>query len=78
MAKSKKSNKIRFFTKGVSDYIIWIVVVLLVALGLIMVLSASSPTSLSEHGDSYKYLKKQALAACIGFARNDYSFKNRL
>ena len=74
MAKSKKENEIKFFTKGASDYIIWIVVVLLVALGLIMVLSASSPSSLSEYGDSYKYLKKQALAAGIGFVRNDCAF----
>lgn len=76
MSKSKKSNEVKFFTKGSSDYIIWIVVLTLLSLGLIMVLSASSATSLSEHGDSYKYFKKQALAAFIGIVRNDCCFKD--
>lgn len=78
MAKSKKSNEVKFFTKGSSDYVIWIVVLILLALGLIMVLSASSATSLSESGDSYKYFKRQALCAGIGIVRNDYCFQNRL
>ena len=76
MAKTKKENEIKFFTKGSSDYIIWIVVVLLLALGLIMVLSASSATALSESGDSYKYFKRQLMSAAIGIARNDCTFKN--
>ena len=66
MAKAKKSNGIKLFTKGSSDYIIWIVVIMLLALGLIMVLSASSATALSESGDSYKYFKKQLIAAGAG------------
>lgn len=76
MAKAKKENEIKFFTKGSSDYIIWIVVVLLLALGLIMVLSASSATALSESGDSYKYFKKQLISGIIGIVRNDCTFKN--
>lgn len=76
MAKAKKENEIKFFTKGSSDYIIWIVVVLLLALGLIMVLSASSATALSESGDSYKYFKKQLISGIIGIIRNDCTFKN--
>ena len=71
-----KENEIKFFTKGSSDYIIWIVVVLLLALGLIMVLSASSATALSESGDSYKYFKKQLISGIIGIIRNDCTFKN--
>lgn len=70
MAKAKKDNEIRFFTKGASDYVIWIVVAILVALGLIMVLSASSATALSESGDSYTYFKKQLRAAVIGVVRS--------
>ena len=31
-----------------------------------MVLSASSPSSFSETGDSYTYVKKQAVSAVIG------------
>lgn len=71
MAKSKKDKKIWLFTKGSSDYIIWIVVFILLALGLIMVLSASSATALAESGNSYKYFKKQFIAAIVGIIRND-------
>ena len=66
MAKKKKDKGIGLFTKGSSDYLIWIVVFMLLALGLIMVLSASSATALAESGDSYKYFKKQLMAAACG------------
>ena len=66
MARKSKKKKVRLFTKGSSDYIILIVVFLLLSIGLIMVLSASSPSSLSESGNSYKYFKRQAEAAIIG------------
>ena len=62
----KKENRISFFTKGSSDYIIIIVVGILLVLGLIMVLSASSATALSEGGDSYSYFRKQAISAVGG------------
>lgn len=68
MAKKKKKQKKKYslITKGSVDYAIWITVMILVAFGLIMVLSASSPSALSETGDSYKYIKKQAISAVIG------------
>ena len=66
MARKSKDKKITFFTKGSSDYVILVVVFLLLAIGLIMVLSASSPSSLSESGNSYKYFKRQAEATGIG------------
>ena len=80
MAKKQKSKKkFSFFTKGSVDYIIWVTVMILVAFGLIMVLSASSPSSLAETGnDSYKYVKRQAISAVIGlvammaFSKVDY------
>lgn len=59
---AKKNKKIGLFTRGSSDTIIIIVTIILVALGLIMVLSASSPSSLSETGHSYKYFRKQLIA----------------
>lgn len=62
----KEKNKFKLLTKGSVDYTIWIIVMILVAFGLIMVLSASSPSALSETGDSYKYIKKQAISAVIG------------
>ncbi len=72
---AKKDKEIKFFSKGSGDYIIWIVVIILLALGLIMVLSASSATALSESGNSYKYFKKQEMAAGIGLVRNVCAFK---
>ena len=71
---AKKDTEVKFFTKGSIDYIILIVVLILLALGLIMVLSASSATALSENGDSYRYFRKQAIAAGIGLVRNDCTF----
>ena len=50
------------------DLPLLIVVLMLVALGLVMVLSASAPSALAESGDSYSYFKKQAIATLIGFA----------
>lgn len=85
MTKAKKSkNKFTPLTKGSVDYIIVIVVTLLVSLGLIMVLSASSATALSESGDSYKYFKRQLEAAGIGVvlliivSKIDYKIYRRL
>ena len=48
------------------DYTLLIVVLLLLSLGLIMVLSASSPTALSEGKSTYSYFIKQAIFAVIG------------
>lgn len=60
----KKSKK-----KGIRnsfDFILFITVMLLLALGIIMVLSASSPSSLATTGSSYTYVLKQLLSAVIG------------
>lgn len=85
MTKAKKSkNKFAPLSKGSVDYIIVIVVTLLVSLGLIMVLSASSATALSESGDSYRYFKRQLEAAIIGvvflivFSKIDYKIYRKL
>jgi cell division protein FtsW len=48
------------------DFTLCITVLLLLALGIVMVLSASSPSALAESGDSYSYVSKQALAAVLG------------
>lgn len=63
MAKKKKSDVI---LKKPLDFILLITVLILLGLGIITVLSASSPTALAETGDSYKYLKRQAVSALIG------------
>jgi len=48
------------------DYTLVVTLLLLLALGIIMVLSASSPTALAEDGDSYSYVKKQLMFAVLG------------
>ncbi len=48
------------------DFILLVDVLLMIAVGIVMVMSASSPTSLSETGNSYKYLKTQAFSAVVG------------
>ena len=63
MAKNKKFSS---FLENPIDYTLLITVLLLLTIGLIMVLSASSPTSLSESGNSYKYFIKQGIFAIVG------------
>lgn len=62
---TKKKNTAVKSVKPV-DFTLCVTVLLLLALGIIMVLSASSPAALAESGNSYKYVSKQALAAAIG------------
>jgi len=64
MAKNKKSSS--SFLKKPMDFPLLVVILLLLTIGLIMVLSASSPSALSESGDSYKYFSKQLLFAVAG------------
>ena len=63
MAKNKKFSS---FLENPIDYTLLITILLLLTIGLIMVLSASSPTSLTESGNSYKYFIKQGIFAIIG------------
>ncbi len=48
------------------DFTLCITVLLLLALGIVMVLSASSPAALAESGNSYTYVTKQGISAIIG------------
>ena len=79
MAK-KKTKKFSSFLENPIDYTLLITVLLLLTIGLIMVLSASSPTSLSESAKSYKYFVKQAAFAGLGLcamamiSKIDYRF----
>lgn len=76
----KKNKKFSSFLDNPIDYTLLITVLLLLTLGLIMVLSASSPTSLSESGKSYKYFAKQAIFSGLGLcamgiiSKIDYRF----
>ena len=60
-----KVNKAKTTYKSF-DFTFFISVILLLTLGITMVLSASSPSSLATTGSSYTYVKKQAFCAVIG------------
>lgn len=62
----EKSKKIKKFANKPVDFILCITVLFLLALGIVMVLSASSPASYAETGNSYSYVQKQAISAVIG------------
>lgn len=64
MAKTK-SKTLRTKEKPV-DFILVITVLIMLSLGVVMVLSASSPSALAESGKSYTYVKTQGLCAIVG------------
>lgn len=76
----KKTKKYSSFLNNKLDYILVITILLLLSLGVVMVLSASAPSSLSETGSSYTYFKKQFFFAIIGIivmlfvSKIDYRF----
>ncbi len=79
---SKKTNSSKFswFLNNPVDFTLVIIVLILLCLGLIMVLSASSPKSLSEYGTSYQFFVKQLIFAILGLiamamiSKIDYRF----
>ena len=52
--------------RGGVDKIMLVIIILLLAMGALIMYSASFPTALGESGDSLKYLKKHMLYMCIG------------
>ena len=67
MASNKtKSSKISWFLNNPVDFTLVIIILALLFLGLIMVLSASSPKSLSEYGTSYQFFIRQLVFAVLG------------
>ena len=73
---SRRLSKLRL-TNSI-DMPLLIIVILLLGTGLVMVLSASAPSSLADYGNSYNYVAKQAIATLIGlilmffFSKYDY------
>lgn len=63
MAKKKELKGFSSYLNNSMDFTLLITVLLLLSIGLVMVLSASSPTSLQESGNSYEYFVRQ-----LGFA----------
>ena len=80
MAKKKNEKSFSNFINKPLDYTLVITLLLLLALGLVMVLSASSPSALSESGNSYKYFTRQLIFAVLGIiamcfiSKVDYRF----
>ena len=66
MSVPKRKNITKNFSNQPFDFVLLVIVFIMLALGIIMVMSASSPTSLSETGNSYSYVKTQALSAILG------------
>ncbi len=66
MAKKKELKGFSSFLNNSVDFTLVITVLLLLSLGLVMLLSASAPSSLQEYGNSYKYFFKQLQFAIAG------------
>ena len=79
MAK-KKNKTFSSFVNNPIDFTLVITILLLLSIGLIMVLSASSPSALAEDGNSYSYFSKQLIFAVLGIiamlfiSKIDYRF----
>lgn len=66
MAEKKVKKGFSSFLNNPVDFTLVITVLILLSIGLVMVLSASSPTSLQESGNSYEYFVKQLFFAILG------------
>ena len=80
MANKKKVKTYSSFLNNSIDFTLLIVLLILLALGLTMVLSASSPKSLSDYGTSYHFFIRQLIFALLGLgammiiSKIDYRF----
>ena len=55
MAKKKKEKSFSSFVNNPIDFTLLITIFLLLSIGLVMVLSASSPSALAQSGNSYAF-----------------------
>lgn len=65
--KAKVGGKISFWQKGKIDITFLALVVVLMAVGLLCLFSSSYAYALQNYGDSYHFIKKQAVFTVIGF-----------
>ncbi|MBE5806540.1 MAG: putative lipid II flippase FtsW [Clostridiales bacterium] len=76
----KKEKRVSSFVNNQFDFTLCIIVLILLAMGIIMILSASAPSALSTTGNSYTYVKKQFAFAIVGvilmffISKVDYRF----
>ncbi len=77
---AKKERNFSRFLNNPIDFTLVITILLLLGIGLVMILSASSPSALSESGNSYAYFSKQLIFAVLGIiamsiiSKIDYRF----
>ena len=71
----KTNKKLKNFINQPFDFILCVIIFILLALGIVMVLSASAPSALAETGKSYAYASKQLLSAILGIIK-DFADKN--
>lgn len=80
MGRKRKEKSFSSFLNNPIDFTLLITILLLLSIGLIMVLSASSPSALAESGNSYSYFSKQLIFAVLGIiammfiSKIDYRF----
>ena len=78
--KKRKEKSFSSFLNNPIDFTLLITILLLLCIGLVMVLSASSPSALAESGNSYSYFSKQLIFAVLGIiamlfiSKIDYRF----
>ncbi len=76
----KKAGKFSSFLNNPIDFTLLITIIILLGIGLIMVLSASSPSALAETSDSYRFFNRQLIFAVLGMiammaiSKIDYRF----
>lgn len=76
----KKQKRVSNFINQPFDFLLCIIIFILLALGIVMVLSASAPAALAKDGKPYAYAGKQFFAGLLGiagmlfFSKVDYRF----
>ena len=80
---AQKKKKKRSGSKKFIDYTLLLIIVCILGFGLVMLYSTSAYNATLKYGNSIYYLKKQVIAACMGFAvmyfciKVDYHFLAR-
>lgn len=65
---AQKKKKKRSGSKKFIDYTLLLIIVCILGFGLVMLYSTSAYNATLKYGNSIYYLKKQVIAACMGFA----------
>lgn len=75
MAKNIKERSFSSFLNNPIDFTLIITILLLLGIGLVVVLSASSPSALSTTGNSYAFFTKQLIFAILGMGAMLFIYK---